>query len=180
MSTRSVVAGALAAGLVLLAAAEASAGPELVQFPADYRTRFVHYNSIERPDRNPAVVRFMYANPEAVAAARSGQPAPDGTVLVMEDRKVKLDPAGRPERGADGRFLVTDEVAGLFVQQKKAGWGVAYPAAKRNGEWEYSSFNLDGTPRANLSVEGCFTCHLYRKDRDYTFTFFKWVLDGKP
>ncbi|MBI1779479.1 MAG: cytochrome P460 family protein [Proteobacteria bacterium] len=165
---------------VLLAAGRAGAGPDLVRFPADYKTRFVQYNAIERPDRKPAVVRFFYASPAAAAAAKAGQPIPDGTVLVMEDRKVKLNEAGQPSRGADGRYLATDEVVAIFVQEKRNGWGEAYPASKRNGEWEYSSFGTDGAVRANLNTDGCFTCHLNRKERDYTFTFFKWVLDGKP
>ncbi|MCM0020382.1 MAG: cytochrome P460 family protein, partial [Tagaea sp.] len=71
---------------LLLAASPAFAGPEKVELPADFRARFVIYNEIERPDRNPLQIRLMYANPEAIAAARQGQPVPRGTILVMEDR----------------------------------------------------------------------------------------------
>ena len=45
------------AALALLAAAPAWAGPERVAFPADYPTRFVQYNQVERPDRKPPVIR---------------------------------------------------------------------------------------------------------------------------
>jgi hypothetical protein len=98
----------------------------------------------------------------------------------MEDRKVKLDEQGRPVRGADGRFVPTDEVLNIFVQQKGGGWGEAYPAEKRNGDWEYAWFNPDGTRRANAKFDGCFACHMPRAARDFNFTFSKWVLDGKP
>ena len=90
----------LAAALLLgLAAAPAAAlaGPERVAFPADYQTRFVQYNQVERPDRKPPVIRFFYANPEAFAAMAPGMASPEGTVLVMEDRKAALGPDGQPQ-----------------------------------------------------------------------------------
>lgn len=156
------------------------AGPERVELPLNYRELLLLYNAIERPDRKPAIVRFMYVNREAAKAAKPGEPAPYGTVLVMEDRKVKLDEQGRPVRSADGRFVPTDEILNIFVQQKGKGWGEAYPADKRNGDWEYAWFNPDGTRRANAKFDGCFACHLPRAARDFNFTFSKWVLDGKP
>lgn len=63
--------------------------------------------------------------------------------------------------------------------RKEAGWGEVHPPEKRNGDWEYAWFNPDGSRRANASMDGCFRCHTGRGDRDFTFTFFKWVLDGK-
>ena len=156
------------------------AGPERVDFPSSYRERWLLYNAIERPDRKPPVVRFMYVNPDAARAAKAGEPAPYGSVLIMEDRKVKLDEQGRPVRGSDGRFVPTDEIVNIFVQQKGKGWGEAYPAEMRNGDWEYAWFNPDGTRRAGAKFDGCFACHLSRAGRDFTFTFSKWVLDGKP
>lgn len=164
----------------LVLAGATSAGPERVDLPANYRDTMLLYNQIERPDRKPPQVRFMYANKEAASTARAGQPAPEGTVLIMEDRKVQLDAAGQPMRSPDGRYLVTDEATNLFVQKKSAGWGDAYPPAQRNGDWEYAWFNPDGTRRANAKFEGCFACHQSRAGRDYTFTFLKWVADGKP
>jgi hypothetical protein len=158
----------------------AFAGPERIEFPLSNRDRLLLYNAIERPDRKPAIVRFMYVNPEAARAAKGGEPAPYGTVLVMEDRKVKLDEQGRPVRGPDGRFVPTDEVLTVFVQQKGKDWGEAYSADKRNGDWDYAWFNPDGTRRANAKFDGCFACHMSRAGRDFNFTFSKWVLDGKP
>jgi hypothetical protein len=165
---------------LLMLPAMAFGGPERIDFPVNYRQAFLLYNAIERPDRKPPIVRFMYVNREAAAAAKAGEAAPYGTVLVMEDRKVKLDEQGRPVRGADGRFMPTDEVLNLFVQQKGKGWGDDYPADKRNGDWEYAWFNPDGTRRANAKFDGCFACHMPRAGRDFNFTFSKWVLDGKP
>jgi hypothetical protein len=177
---RHALAGAILAALTAIDVTGALAGPELIVFPADYKTRFVLYNTVERPDRNPAVVRHFYANPEAVAAAKPREAAPYGTVLVMEDRKVALDAAGQPRRDAEGRFVVTDEVVAIAIQEKRAGWGASYAPEKRNGEWEYAVFGPDGAARPTANLGPCFTCHLNRTGRDYTFTFVKWVIDGKP
>jgi Cytochrome P460 len=105
---------------------------------------------------------------------------PDGTVLVMEDMKVRLDASGAPLIGPDGRFEPTVEVTSVFVMEKRAGWGEAYPDDKRNGDWEYSFFAPDGTVRPNLNTSGCFACHMSRKgERDFTFTYAKVLLDQK-
>jgi hypothetical protein len=37
----------------------------------------------------------MYVNPEAYAATRAGQLAPDGTLLIMADTRARLDAAGK-------------------------------------------------------------------------------------
>jgi hypothetical protein len=166
--------------LLALLPAIAWAGPERVELPSNYRERLLLYNTIERPDRKPAIVRLMYVNHEAARAAKAGEPAPDGTLLVMEDRKATLDGNGRPVRDANGRFVPTDEVLNIFAQQKGKGWGEAYSADKRNGDWEYAWFNPDGTRRVNAKFDGCFACHMPRAQRDFNFTFSKWVLDGKP
>jgi hypothetical protein len=170
------LAMAAATSMALLPAA-GHAGPELVAFPAGFAGEFVLYNRVDRPDRK--TVRFMYANPAAVGAARPGEPIPHGTVLVMADHKARLD-GERPVTDAEGRLVPTDELVNVFVMEKRPGWGAEYPVEKRNGEWEYAWFLADGTRKADAKFDGCFACHLNRAGRDYTFTFAKFVLDGKP
>jgi len=166
----------------VLLPATALAGPEKVELPADWRSRYVLYNEIERPDRTPNQVRFMYVNPESAAAARTGAPVPDGTVLVMEDRIAELGADGKPVRNAKGRLVPTGQVAAIAVMEKRAGWGTEYPAEWRNANWEYASYAPDGTKRTGVNLQPCFVCHTSRRDaaREYTFTFMKWVMDGKP
>jgi hypothetical protein len=167
---------------IALAPAAAVAGPEKVELPADWKTRFVVYNEVERPDRAPNQVRFMYVNPEAAASARAGAPAPAGTILVMEDRIAAAGPDGKFLRDRNGRLVPTDRVAAVAVMEKRPGWGSEYPAALRNGEWEYASYAPDGSKRAGVNTQPCLQCHTSRRspDRDYTFTFMQWVADGKP
>ena len=169
---------ALFAGVLALAAAAAArAGPEKISFPKGYSDSFVEYIRIDRPDRK--TIRFMYVNPEAHEAAEPGQPLPDGTVLIMEDHKAELGPGDEPRTDAEGRLVPTDEVTNVFVMEKQPGWGAEYPPEVRNGEWEYAWFLPDGTRKADAKFDGCFGCHQSRAERDYTFTFYKYVLDTK-
>jgi Cytochrome P460 len=169
------------ASVLLLSATPGHAGPEKVLLPKDYTdpSKFVNYLQVERPDRNPPQIRFMYANKAAVDAARPNQPAPSGTVLIMEDRKAAVDASGKPQRDGNGRMVPTAEILAIAAQEKQPGWGAEYPIEKRNGEWEYNGFAANGTPRANLNTQACHTCHLNRTTTDYNFTFTKWVNDAK-
>lgn len=168
-----------AAALVAAAiSSPALAGPERVTFPEGYQNRFTVYGIVDRPDRK--LVRFLYVNPEAVAKARPGEPVPDGTVLVMEDRKVRFGGDGNPMTDPEGRLLWTDEVTALFVQEKRAGWGAEYPAEKRNGEWEYASFAPGGARRTDkegrvAGTDACFACHKPWVAADHTFFFSSYV-----
>jgi Cytochrome P460 len=167
---------ALAAAL-LLPLAGASAGPELIAYPAAYASWPV-FGIVDRPDIK--AVRTYFVNPDALARAKPGAPAPHGTILVMEVRKAKLDMSGNPETDMRGRFVKTDEVTAVNVQAKGAGWGAAYPPEKRNGEWEYASFKADGSRPDGAKFDACFSCHLNRADeRDYTFVFGKYLIDRK-
>jgi hypothetical protein len=160
-------------------AAPAAAGPERVDFPMGYQSTFIVYNQIERPDRTPNQIRFMYVNRDALAKASASAPAPSGTILIMEDRIAKLGPDGQPERDADGRLIPTDRVNAVFVMEKRDGWGAIYTPEKGNGDWEYAAFTPDGTKRTttDAQVAGCFSCHQSRKQRDWTFTFIKYLQD---
>ena len=165
-----------AVGLVAIAALPGRAGPELVAFPAEYRSAFAPVGTVDRPDRTPPQVRHFYVNRSALDAARPNTPFPSGTVMVMEDRRAQLGPDGRPVRDAEGRFVSTDQVLAVFVQEKRTGWGADYPAALRNGEWEYAAFDPDGT-RRSAPTTGCFTCHLTRAGQDYSFLVWHYVRD---
>ncbi len=182
MNARFLFLAVAALAPVALAPFTAAAGPEKVELPADWRSRYVLYNEIERPDRTPNQVRFMYVNPEAASAARAGAPVPDGTVLVMEDRIATLGSDGKAVRDARGRLVPTGQVAAIAVMEKRAGWGTEYPAEWRNANWEYAAYTPEGVKRTGVNTQPCFVCHTSRRDtaREYTFTFMSWVMEGKP
>ena len=152
-------------------------GPANVALPADYQAGFIRYATVDKPERK--IIRYLYVNPEAFAAARPGVGLPDGTVMIMEDHAARLGADGTPLLDQQGRMIPTPAIAGLFVQEKRRGWGVGYPEALRNGEWEYARFNPDGTRHAG-PVTACFECHIkLRAGQDFTFNFWDHVQTRK-
>ena len=151
----------------------AAAGPDRIVFPAGYRGG-VLYATVDRADIKQH--RELYAGPDAVAAAKAGQPLPDGTVLTLVQYKVKLDDQGNPAKDASGRFQKA-EIAGYTVMEKRAGWGAEYPPELRNGDWEYSVFTADGKFNDKANFKSCFECHKPHADRDYVMSYVQ--LAGK-
>ena len=164
----------VALGLSLPAAAQApyTPGPDNVVLPTDYQTRFVRYAMVDKPDRT--IIRFMYVNPEAFDALKKGEPAPDGTVLVMEDHNAKLAADGTPMLDLQGRFIAQPAIIAIGMQEKRKGWGVGYAEEKRNGEWEYARFTPTGA-RNPAPVDACFQCHKPRAANDFTFTLWDYA-----
>ena len=176
MTMLRLAAAATTAGAVLLLAGASLAGPEKVTFPADYAKTFKRYAEVDLVQRK--VVRYYFTQPAKLQAAKPGQPAPDGTAILMEDHKAKLGPDGNPMLDKNGKFIPEPEILAVIIQEKEKGWGADYPADKRNGEWEYAIFNPDGKLKDGIKYDSCFGCHKgSRASRDYTFTFAKYVLD---
>lgn len=165
---------AASAALLALSAGSTFADETRISFPQGY-TSWPSFGAIDRYDRKS--VRTFYVNPDALAKSMAGQPAPDGTVLVMDERKARLGADGSPERDAEGRFLKTDEVMQVAIQANGPGWGAEYGPEKQNRNWEYANFKGDGSRIEGLKYDACFTCHLNRKERDYTFVFAKFLQD---
>jgi hypothetical protein len=147
-------------------------GPENINLPTDYQARFVRYSVVDKPDRK--IIRFMYVNPEAFDALKKGEPSPDGTIIIMEDHGAKLDAAGTPMLDQQGRFIPLAPILAIGVQEKRKGWGVGYPDAKRNGEWEYARWDATGK-RAPATMDACFNCHKPRTDQDFNFTLWDYA-----
>jgi hypothetical protein len=171
---------ALAAGAAVFLVAPLFATPDRVKLPEQYSSGFVLYNKVDRPDRKR--VRFMYVNPEAHARAKPGEMLPEGTILVMEDHDVTTGADGNPVLDKYGRLMPTDALTGIFVMEKRAGFGAAneLPPDKDNGDWDYAAYKADRSSNSEAKLESCFACHMSRSNRDFTFTYFKNVEDGLP
>jgi hypothetical protein len=113
------------------------------------------YQTVNRTDINQ--VRYLWANPVALQAARDGKPMPPGSVLVLEQHAAKLDADRKPVTGSDG-FYVADHQVGYTVMGSGAGWGDAFPEMLRNGDWNYAAFAPDMKARAINQAE-CLACH---------------------
>src|SRR5262249_12905635 len=93
---------AVVIGLGFLTVAPSSAGPEKLEFPANWET-FVPYLTLDRYDVKQ--YRELYASSQAaVDAMKQGRPLPDRTVLVLIQYKAQADAQGTPLKDSNGRF----------------------------------------------------------------------------
>ncbi|HEY7297481.1 MAG TPA: cytochrome P460 family protein [Xanthobacteraceae bacterium] len=142
------------------------AGGDKVAFPKDY-AKGVMYLSQDMAERKE--FREFFISPAGIAAARSGEPLPSGTVVTLVRYNVQLDDRGNPVKGADGHFVKT-EINAYRVMEKRTGWGSEYPSSKRNGEWEYQAFLPDGKADEKANLNSCFQCHKNGDSVNFMFT----------
>lgn len=176
---QTVFAATIVTGFATPLCAQQATGPARVKYPAGFETNFVLYSIVDRFDGKHA--RFMYIDKPSLAASKPGEALPDGVIVVMQLRAVELDSAGEPVLDEKGRMKPTDKVNAVFVQEKRKGWGQDIAPELRNGDWDYAVFKADGSVNDQIKLDGCFTCHLNRKGRDFTFSTWKTIADGfKP
>lgn len=168
MRTFSRLCAALFAGM--LAAIAVRAGADNVKFPANY-AKGVLYTTVDRADNKQH--RELFITRYALDELKAGRPLPSGTVITMVNYKAKLNAAGEPEKDANGRFIKTDEIAGIAVMEKRSGWGAEYPPEMRNGEWEYQAFKADGAVNDKADLKTCFNCHKPLDKQDFVFSLDK-------
>ncbi len=158
------------AGLILIAAgATAMAGPERIEFPKGYQESFSNYMNAER--QNGKQLARFYANDVAVKGAKAGGEMPDGSIVIMEVYKAKMDKDGKPVRSKNLDRLVRGDLAAVMVKQKGAGWGKDYSGEKMNvGDWEFAGFKADGT-RLDKDFATCRSCHSELKESSFLFSY---------
>jgi hypothetical protein len=166
--SRLIVAAGVVAIAGLTAAVQTRAGGDRIAFPENY-AKGVRYLTLDMPDSRD--VRDYYASREAAAAAKKGEPLPDGTVITVVVHAAQLDADGKVARDANGRLIKTDRILGYTAMEKHAGWGNAYPSVVRNGDWEYQAFRADETPNPNANLTSCFNCHRPQAANDFVFTY---------
>ncbi|WP_088280423.1 cytochrome P460 family protein [Ideonella sp. A 288] len=153
------------------AASKSALLPHLVKtgvaFPADYKSSFTRYHTINFPATRQ--VRHYYANPVALQAARDGKPLPNGAYLFAEVHSAKVDADKKPIVGGDG-FFQPDQLLFYTAMARDAGWGSAIPDLLRNDEWNYAVFTLARELRAGANQAECLACHKPLDKTSYTFT----------
>jgi cytochrome c553 len=138
-----------------------------VAFPEGYQQSFVHYHTINFPATRQ--VRYYYANPAAIAAAKAGKSLPDGSVLLAEVYSAKLDADKNPVKGSDG-FYERDQLLLYTAMARDAGWGNDIPDMLRNENWNYAIFTKEKQHRAGVNQAECLGCHKPLDKVSYTFT----------
>jgi cytochrome c553 len=154
-----------------MAAAKSDFLPQLaktnVAFPDNHRATYTLYQTVNRPDINQ--VRYLYANPVAMAAAKDGKPLPDGSVLVLEQYAAKMGADKKPVAGANG-FYEPDRFLAYTVMARDAGWGKDIPDLLRNEDWNYAVFTADKAMRPGVNQAECLACHKPLDKTSYTFS----------
>jgi cytochrome c553 len=95
-----------------------------VSFPEGYQSSFTKYHTISFPATKQ--VRYYFANPVALKAAKEGKDLPNGSYLFAEVYSAKLGADGTPVKGADGEF-VADKQVGYTAMARNAGYGKDIP-----------------------------------------------------
>jgi len=138
-----------------------------VAFPEGYQGSFVKYHTINFPATRQ--VRYYYANPVALQAAKDGKDLPNGAYLFAEVYSAKLDADKKPITGGDG-FFVADQLIFYTAMARDAGWGKDIPEMLRNDEWNYAVFTLAKQQRPGVNQAECLACHKPLDKASYTFT----------
>jgi len=146
-----------------------------VTFPEGYKDTFRKYHTINFPATKQ--VRYYFANPAAIQAAKAGKPIPDGAVLFTEVYSAKTDADGKPVTGADG-FFVAEKLLFYTAMATGAGWGNDVPEMLRNGNWNYAVFTLDKQHRPGVNQAECYACHKPLDKESYVFTL-KQLVEAK-
>ena len=138
-----------------------------VAFPENYKSTFTKYHTINFPATRQ--VRYYFANPAAVQAAKDGKDLPNGSVLFAEVYSAKLDADKKPVTGADG-FFVPDQLIFYTAMARDAGWGKEIPEMLRNEDWNYAVFTTAKQHRPGVNQAECLACHKPLDKVSYTFT----------
>jgi len=138
-----------------------------VTFPEGYKDTFRKYHTINFPATKQ--VRYYFANPAAIQAAKAGKPIPDGAVLFTEVYSAKTGADGKPVAGPDG-FFVAEKLLFYTAMATGTGWGNDVPDMLRNGNWNYAVFTLDKQHRPGVNQAECYACHKPLDKESYVFT----------
>ena len=137
-----------------------------VTFPEGYKG-WTKYHTLNFPATRQ--VRYYYANPAALQAARAGKSLPDGSVLFAEVYSAKLDADKKPVQGSDG-FFVPDQLLFYTAMARDAGWGQDIAEMLRNENWNYAVFTTAKQHRPGVNQAECLACHKPLDKTSYTFT----------
>lgn len=135
-----------------------AASPFPAGFPEDFRV----YQDVREGNSR----KLVWANLSALNAAQAGRPLPDGSAIVVENRKVDAQSAEKSARPGESRETVTS----FAVMQSGEGWGDEVPELLRNGNWRYGTFDGERNPRDKAALSECLACHKAKVADHYVFS----------
>jgi hemoglobin len=133
--------------------------------PGNYMVWPKFLSEVQRADVKQ--VRELYINHIGTKTS-AGQPFPNGTLMVMELYKAKMN-GETLASGPDGK-LVKGDLTKIFVMGKGDGWGQDVSDNLKNGNWVFSAFGPDGKPLAEDFAK-CRACHAPLAQKDFVHRY---------
>jgi Cytochrome P460 len=138
-----------------------------VSYPAGYRTDFLHYATVQRPD---GTIRDLYVNDIGARAAQTGEMAP-GTIIVIEGYEALTTENGEYITDDQGHYIKGEAMPMVHVREKRSDWSNNdFVSNARNGRWNSGSFELQTGNLFKESLTACFHCHSTAPD-DFLYSF---------
>ncbi|MEM7506019.1 MAG: cytochrome P460 family protein [Pseudomonadota bacterium] len=157
-----------AAGIAAVCATAAIAAEDRVlQLPADYRTAYDNYLISDRLQNEHQVIS-LFANDVARRGQLTDGALPEGSIIVGEIYKAKLDDDGDAVESFMSR-RIPEELAAIVVMERRAEWAEQYPDDLKLGGWEFEVFSLAGE-NLGKDTAGCRECHAPLGDTDYLWS----------
>jgi hypothetical protein len=139
-----------------------------VQLPADYKTRFVQYATVQRPD---GTIRNLYINPEHIDDLRTSLMLPSGTVIVIEGYYALKNTKGDYLEDSTGRYVIGEPFAMIHVLEKRNKWIAAdFVDDNRIGQWNFGSFDTATGDHYDENMSACFHCHSPTSRTDFLYS----------
>lgn len=155
-------------GLVLATmASTAHAQGKPLTLPADYRSTFTNYLSLDRVQNADQTIR-LFANDIAMKGPGTDGKLPFGSVLVAEVYKAKKASDGTVLKSALGR-RIRGKFALIAIMERGEALGNDQPDGLKNGHWEFATFKPDGSP-AKKDLNACRACHAPLTSSNHLFS----------
>ncbi len=150
-------------------ATTATAGPEQVTLPADYKRTFTAYYEGDRVGDNDKQVIRLFANEAAVKGAAKDGKLPYGSVIVGEIYSVKVDGEGNSIVSALGRRVI-EKLAAVVVMERGEGFDEGYAEELKVGDWEFAVYSAAGE-KLDKDVTACRECHHPLQDKEFVWSY---------
>lgn len=137
-------------------------------FPAEYRSTYVRYLVVDRPD---GLVRYAYASPDAAHAVRENLELPVGATFVLESIEGKRDARGRLIRDGNRHLVASPVVLTVDVLRKRdASPPSTNTSSTSSRNWLSGQFDPRTGEAMNENVADCRICHQSVSGRDFIFS----------
>ena len=139
-----------------------------VQLPADYKTQFVQYATVQRPD---GTIRNLYINPEYIDDLRRSLMLPSGTTIVIEGYYALKNADGEYIVDSSGRYVAGEPFEMIHVLEKRSDWAQAdFVDDNRIGGWNFGSFDTASGEHYDENMSACFHCHSPTSRTDFLYS----------